>query len=349
MRDSIRSLGLGFCHGVGDASAGFVLGALAVRSPIANWAFLALSYNLAAFGSQAVIAPWIDRWRLARAAAVVSPALAGVALLVARLWPAEGAVVAAWLAGLASALLHSGTGALALERAGGRAAGLGFFTAPGVIGLAIGGASVARGDAALVGILAGLLVSGVLAVSIESSAPNIPASSNPSNWMTWLGLGLLLASIGLRSFAWDTAQAGVRGVAALIWPTALAAGFGKAVGGWAADRLGWRSWILAALVAGGLMIGLGGQYAVCFVLGVAAIQSALPAAIAAVAARLPGRPALTMALTLGLCVACGGLPQWMGLISSRDAAFWVAASALLAGAAGGLALSRPKGRSHAQT
>ena len=140
MRDSIRSLGLGFCHGVGDASAGFVLGALAVRSPIANWAFLALSYNLAAFGSQAVIAPWIDRWRLARAAAVVSPALAGVALLVARLWPAEGAVVAAWLAGLASALLHSGTGALALERAGGRAAGLGFFTAPGVIGLAIGGA-----------------------------------------------------------------------------------------------------------------------------------------------------------------------------------------------------------------
>ncbi len=348
VRTSLSSLGLGLCHGVGDASAGFVLATLVRAAPIASWAPLVLTYNLAAFGLQVVIAPFIDRWRLARAAALASPALAGIAVLVSRIWPIDGAVAAALIAGLASALLHVGAGALALERGGGRAAGLGFFTAPGVIGLAIGGAGAEQGDLALLALLACLLINGVLIVSVEPLAPRSSPSSHSNRSVLWVGLALLLVCIGLRSFAWAVSQAGVRGVAALVWPTALAAGFGKALGGWAADRIGWRTWIVAALVAGAAFIGLGGRYAIGFVIGVAALQSALPAAIAACASRLPGRPALTMALTLGLCVACGGLPQWMGLISTRDAAIWVAAGALLAGLAGGLALRQPKGQAHAQ-
>lgn len=348
MRNSIRSLGLGFCHGVGDATAGFVLAALALHAPIASWASLVLTYNLAAFGLQAVFAPWIDRWRLERWAAITSPALAGVALMVGRLWPADGAAVAALTAGFASALLHVGAGALALEQAGGRATGIGLFTAPGVVGLAVGGSIVRQGDAALLVLLVGLLISGVLIVSFEPAAAQTGTPSRTTTPMLWLGLGLLLASIGLRSFAWDTAQAGVRGVAALVWPTALAAGLGKAVGGWAADRVGWRNWIVAALAMSAVLIGFGGRFALSFIVGVATLQSTLPAAIAACASRLRGRPALTMALTLGLCVACGGLPQWMGLISTREAAFWVAAGALLAGLTGGLALSQPKGSTHAQ-
>ncbi len=53
----MASFALGLCHGVGDASAGFVLGALATHTPITAWAPLVLTYNLAAFGLQPLLAP----------------------------------------------------------------------------------------------------------------------------------------------------------------------------------------------------------------------------------------------------------------------------------------------------
>ena len=50
-----------------------------------------------------------------------------------------------FLAGIGSAAFHVGAGALTLRSCGGRSDGAGLFAAPGVVGLAIGGALAVSG------------------------------------------------------------------------------------------------------------------------------------------------------------------------------------------------------------
>ncbi len=338
-------LSLGLCHGIGDAAAGYLLAQLPSHTAITAWAPLVLTYNVLAFALQPLVGLWVDRWRLAQPAAVCSPAIAGLALLVGPVSPQ----IAIVLAGLSSALFHTGAGALALGHSRRGATGLGVFAAPGVVGLTLGGLAGAAGVAPLA--LLGLLVlSGALLAWIEPTDRHTPRGQAPTRLslqVAWLALPITVLCIALRSGAWDAVQTGLRGHVALAFPIALAAGLGKAGGGWLADRFGWRRWTVAALASSALLLGLGGQQTASLLVGVALLQSSLPAAAAACATLLPYRPATAAGLALGLGVALGGLPGYFVLIVSGTAPFWTGGLLIAAAAASWVGLRGLKGHNHA--
>jgi FSR family fosmidomycin resistance protein-like MFS transporter len=120
-------------------------------------------------------------------------------------------------------------------------------------------------------------------------------------------LGLLVA-IALRSAVWSTVQFLLQGRVEVALLLALAAATGKVLGGILADRLGWRRWTLGAMLAAASLLALFPNSLLGLCLGVALLQSATPAALAAMARGMPRYPATAAGLALGFAIALGGLP-----------------------------------------
>jgi MFS transporter, FSR family, fosmidomycin resistance protein len=315
MRRLTLPLALGLAHGVADGAAGLLLGGLPGSIPLAQVALLVLLYNVLAFGGQPVVGLMADRAGRPRAAALLGLLLLAGALLAGTGQP-QTAVA---LAGLGSAAFHVGGGALALCATKGRASGPGLFAAPGVVGLAAGGALAAAGYSAIWPFLLPLLALAIALTAIELPAlPYGPtADRHPSTSMELEGHDLvmlaLLAAIALRSAVWSALQFLFEGRYELLLTMALAAAVGKVVGGVLADRIGWRRWVVGALALAAPLLGFGGQYLPLLLLGVALLQSATPVGLAVAARLLPQQPATAAGLALGLAIAIGGLPTLCGL------------------------------------
>jgi len=337
MRQLKLPLVLGLAHGVADGAAGLLLGMLGQRMPLEQVALLVLAYNVLAFGGQPLAGLLADRTGKPRAAALAGLALLGVALVGFAGQPQ----LAVALAGLGSAAFHIGGGALALCATRGRAAGPGLFAAPGVIGLAVGGALAAAGYPAIWPFFALL---GVLAIAIARlELPVLPYISKtedgrrktkddvdpssfvlrPSSSVDFEGhdfvMLVLLAAIALRSAVWSSLQFLFEGRYELLIAMAVAAALGKILGGVLADRVGWRRWTLGALALAAPLLAIGGQSLIALLAGVALLQSATPAALAAMARLLPRYPATAAGLALGLAIALGGLLPAGGLSSGISA------------------------------
>src|SRR5262245_55559031 len=167
MRRLALPLILGLAHGVADGAAGLLLGGLPHMMTLERVALLVLLYNALAFGGQPLLGLIADRVGQPRTAA-----LAGLLLLAAALLAGQQPLAAVVLAGLGSAAFHIGGGALALCATQGRAAGPGLFAAPGVVGLAAGGALAAAGYTAIWPFLLPLLALAIAITAIE--IPEIP-------------------------------------------------------------------------------------------------------------------------------------------------------------------------------
>ena len=122
----------GLAHGVSDCAAGFLIGGLALGGSTTQAGWLAIGYNGLAFGLQPLTGWLVDRTRRYREMLLAVLALSVVALVLFGLGPA----LAIGLVGLGSAAHHAAGGGLAIQATPGRAAGPGWFTAPGVLGLA---------------------------------------------------------------------------------------------------------------------------------------------------------------------------------------------------------------------
>ena len=333
MRRLTFPLALGLAHGVADGAAGLLLGGLPGSIPLEQVALLVLLYNLLAFGGQPVVGLLADRTGRPRAAALVGLLLLAGALLAGTGQPQ----VAVALAGLGSAAFHVGGGALALCATKGRASGPGLFAAPGVVGLAAGGALAAAGYTAIWPFLLPLLALAVAITAIE--LPEIPyrrttnderPTTNgeqaeagppsivhrPSPIVEFEGHDLvmlaLLAAIALRSAVWSAMQYMFDGRYDLLLLMAVAAAAGKILGGALADRIGWRRWVVGALLLAAPLLALGARSMPLLLLGVALLQSATPVGLALSARLLPHRPATAAGLALGLAIAIGGFPALAG-------------------------------------
>jgi FSR family fosmidomycin resistance protein-like MFS transporter len=304
--------------------------------PLEQVGALVLVYNLLAFALQPVAGLLVDRLQRPHAAAILGLLLNAAALAVAALEPRSAVL----LAGAGSAFFHVGGGALALTVTPGRAAGVGVFAAPGVIGLALGGMLAASGSArfwpvialllALAFLLAGLLLSSHAAAptATRTTAHTHEPLFDRHDWI----MMILLVAIALRSAVWTAFQIVYEGNAYLLLWLAFAAAGGKVVGGFLADRIGWRRWSLAALLAAAALLSLG-EHLFTLCAGVALLQSATPAMIAAAARLLPRAPATAAGLTLGLAIAAGGVPALAGWSPQLHAppllALFLASSAFL--------------------
>lgn len=298
---------LGAAHALSDGAAGLLIGHFTTQTSVIEAGVLVLIYNVLAFAAQPPIGLLLDRMRRPREAVFASLGLMALALLMA-----NQPMLAVTLAGLASAIFHVGGGTLALSATPDRATGPSVFAAPGVIGLACGGALAAIGHFNPEIFLALLAIIGV-GFAVTSRSISI-ARSQPKTLVFEdyeLIIVALLAAIAIRSALWSAFD-GVLSGNQLLVQAALAAGAGKLIGGALADRLGWRRWTIGSLAIAAPLLMIGPSSGVAFFIGLALLQSATPVTLAAVAQSLPDRPGLASGLSLGLAIVVGGLFVFSG-------------------------------------
>jgi FSR family fosmidomycin resistance protein-like MFS transporter len=155
---------------------------------------------------------------------------------------------------------------------------------------------------------------------------------------------VLLAGIALRSLVWTTLQYVFAARVDVLVLLALAATLGKLLGGVLADRLGWRRYTLLALGGAAALLTTGQNNLPLTLAGVALLQSATPAALAATLRLLPRQPATAAGLGLGLAIAAGGLPLMVGLGESLAPPLMLTVISVAAGAAciAALTFMRPR-------
>lgn len=309
---------LGAAHGLADATSAWLIGSLSERAGVASIVWLVLGYNVLAFAIQPLVGMMADWLRAPRAFAVGGlVALAGALPL----GPVQPACAVA-LAGLGSASFHVGGGAVALGAAAGRAAGAGIFTAPGVLGLAIGGTIAAAGYSIASALAIALLfVAGMIAwVPLADASVQAPMALDHRFEKHDVIMIALLAAVALRSFAWTVIGAAVEGRFDLLLVLGAAAAIGKALGGFAADRIGWRRWTVSALLAAAAMLSVASSSIVALALSALLLQSATPVVLAAAAQLFPGRRATIAGLVLGFSIALGGVPVSLEIESSAAGA-----------------------------
>ncbi|MBW4521329.1 MAG: hypothetical protein KME16_16725 [Scytolyngbya sp. HA4215-MV1] len=314
---------MGLSHGVADAAAGFLLGILPHQTSWQQTSLLILLYNLLAFGHQPIAGIVTDRWQCPRAAVWVGLGCLVLAVLLSQYQP-QGAIM---LAGIGSAAFHVGGGALATLSTPHQTLGAGLFTAPGVVGLAIGGAlGIANDSAQGTLILLLLSCSGALlacklptiSYSCEIDHPKafqFPAKNqNPKSQIQnlefvdrdWLLL-VLLSAIALNSVVWTGFQFLLLGKTSVLVAVAIAAAIGKLGGSILAEWWGWRRWSISALILAIPLLVLGESHLVTLLPGVALLQSTVPVTLTATVCLMPHQPATASSLALGLAIIVSGI------------------------------------------
>lgn len=303
---------LGLAHGVVDGVAGFLLFSLSQSLMPPQVGVCVLLYNALAFGGQPSAGLLIDRIQRPRAAVLAGLLLLSTALIIVNSQP----VVAVVLAGLGSAVFHSGGGALAVCATRNCATGAGLFAAPGVFGLAVGGALAVTGHTIIWSVAWSFLLLMLVSVLAVFPLPVLPYNQQiveQGGDTQHQLLLLLLAAIALRSSIWNIFQFLLQGQLTVLLALAMAAATGKLLGGILANWLGWRRFSMGALLVATPLLLLGGQHLAALLPGVALLQSVTPLALAATGKLLPQQPATAAGLALGLAIALGGFPFFSGL------------------------------------
>ncbi len=295
---------LGIGHGLSDASAGLLVG-LIIRQRAQDMNAQILLYNLVAFGLQPLAGMLFDRIRQPKHGAAVGLLITVTGLLITPL----NLNIAIMLIGIGSACLHAGGGSVAITSTPGKASAAGVFAAFGVIGLTVGGmASINYSDIAEnILILLLIILATIIWVVPHVSSELVERTSSPMP-VSLLIIFFLVIAIALRSTVWVGTQIRVeRYTSAALW-LAIAAGTGKLVGGFAADRWGWKRWGLVVLAGAGVLLVFSDFSLLALMVGALLLQSVTPLSIAAVGRSLPKSPALAASLALGTAIIAGGLP-----------------------------------------
>lgn len=302
----------GLAHGVSDAVAGFLVVQVLMLNSLPTVDYILL-YNALAFGLQPLAGLVLDTYNIPRRAAAVGLLLSAVSLVLTWFSLTWGILVA----GLGSAIFHAGGGSTALTSTPGRAAGPGIFAAFGVIGLAIGSQlafyfSVGTTIAFVIVLI--ILAAALWFFPIRPTVSSMPDFVFSGINIELLAFGLVLA-IALRSYIWSGLQSGVAGYSQLALSIALAAGFGKLIGGFLADRFGWRTYAIMAVMVSAVLLSFRGEILWPLLAGIFFLQSVTPLSLAALGRLMPSSPALAASLVLGVGVLLGGL-LWAFMSSS---------------------------------
>lgn len=300
---------LGLAHGIADAAAGFLIIRLAMSPPVGAGLTI-LTYQFLAFATQPIVGLIIDRYHRARAGVIISLLATAVGLLLRSISPS----LTILLAGLGSAAFHVSAGSIVAVTAKKSVVPFGWFTAPGVIGLALGGTlalNTPTDSYILVAIVTialflNLLLPPQTSLEPQPDRPESSKSAIPLAGKEGIGL-LLLGAIAVRSLVWNLVDAVHQSDRQILLYLALAAGAGKIAGGILADRIGWRQWGTIALLGAAICLNYGSQRLELLLLGVALLQSVTPIALAATISICPGLPATGSGLALGLAIAIGGI------------------------------------------
>jgi FSR family fosmidomycin resistance protein-like MFS transporter len=224
-------------------------------------------------------------------------------------WPVSPGL-AVILSGVASALCHVAGGALALQLPRGERA-LGWFSAPGILGLTLGGwmGATQGGLAGWTALLPLALFVGCVCVRdrwprSEAAEHRVEAPAVDAHDGLML---LLLLALTLRSALWDLVQVARAADPQVLLAVAISAAAGKVLGGWMISRWPTVKHVSVTLVVACLLLEFARQSVLCLCTGVALLQSTIPASIVLLHRSFGTSAARSSAYVLGLTVALGGL------------------------------------------
>jgi FSR family fosmidomycin resistance protein-like MFS transporter len=278
---------------------------------ISSWFLL---YNFLAFSTQAIFGGILDilfKKTAGRSHDVSSgtgkrPDLYSAAAFSGIILVAAGAVmplflpVSIFLVGMGNSLFHVGGGAYALSISGGKAAGVGVFVGPGSLGLVLGTLFPKMRWI----FAAGLVVLGTYAlyravvhgVLNTAGKGNIAGSLTPSPWIQVMTAIFLCLAVAFRAFggsfpsySWKTGTTAILIAAAFVMT-------GKILGGFVYDRFGVYKTMIASTAAAASAIALFSGNAPASLVGMLALNIAMPVTLILLYRSLSDYPAFAFGL-----------------------------------------------------
>jgi len=297
----------GLLHGLNDLTAGFMLANYTLTHAYAESFMLLVIYSIIGFGGQLPVGFWVDHKKQVKPFALVAITTLMLAIFVYFI----NGYAAIILAGIASAFVHVTGGAVCLQVNNNKSAPLALFTAPGILGLTLGGILGKFPAYGLWFVLAGV---GCLSFFILRS--KLPLYKSPEKKQSqldihdWLMLGILLIMC-FRSFIFDIVNHVAYQFPNGMVIIGLSAFAGKILGGLIADKIGWKRFVYISLPLALLLLQLGKENIYALAFGIACLQSSVPITLLLMSNSLPQYPATATALSLGTTVAFAGLPLFL--------------------------------------
>ncbi len=303
-----KTLLLAIGHGINDLVAGYFLGALVQHETSIIGAGMGLIvYNLLAFGGQYPAAFLIERAVSPKKFLLLSYALNVLAVALFPLMLPLSIV----LAGIASAFYHVAGGTVCAGE--NKAADIGLFAAPGVAGLIIGGYLAYEKIPIYGWLLAATILFFIflprLSVPVKRQLHTRQAKPDKKVILDQhdIMMILLLTIISLRSVIWDVFQLIHENNYYWLIAIAVAAFIGKIAGGWIADRIGWRLYMVSSLIIATPLITFFKKEIVLFCIGVGLLQSGIPATTALLIQSMKYNTEKAIGLSFGSAIIIGGI------------------------------------------
>lgn len=305
----------GILHGINDLVAGFLLAGYTLTHNYSD-SFLFISlYAILGFGGQLPVGFWLDKKKEIRFFAKISLFLLPLSVLLFFV-SAEAAIISS---GMASAFVHVTGGTICLQVHENKSGPLGLFTAPGVLGLTIGG--LLGSDTFILPIL--LLVTSLLIAAVIFGNP-LPYFQTPDKKESELDshdliMLLILLFMCFRSFLFDVVNYVAENYEDGLLYIGISAFIGKIIGGIVADKIGIKRFIYFTLLTSLLLFQFGRENIYMLCAGIAFLQSSVPVTLLMMGRTLPFHPATASAFSLGTSIVLAGLPLF--LISDKKIIF----------------------------
>jgi len=297
----------GILHGLNDFAAGFMLANYTLTHNNNDAFLFIVIYSIIGFGGQLPVGFWLDYKKQIKPFASASLILLPLAVM-AYFISAEAGIV---MSGFASAFVHVTGGAVCLQVHENKSGPLALFTAPGVLGLTLGGLLGQYGTWQLA--IIGALILPVAFLIIKTKLPDYQQQQNKGSELDahdWLMLSILLIMC-FRSFIFDVINRVAHDFDNGILIIGIAAFAGKIIGGFVADKIGWKKFVYISLPLALLLFQFGKENIYALAFGIACLQSSVPITLLLMARSLPQYPATATALSLGTSIALAGLPLYM--------------------------------------
>lgn len=297
----------GILHGVNDCIAGYMLASYTLFVSQQNALLALIVYSILAFGGQLPVGLWLDAKKDLKTFSLFSVVLLLLSCPLYFVNPFAAIVVA----GFASAGIHVTGGCICLLTSKEKFGPLGIFTAPGVAGLAIGSFCGHLDKYWLILPFVTALIFFLQVIKNEfpayATAKKVKDDILDSHDLVMIVLLLLMS---VRSFLFDLVNtfSGQFGYGLLV--IGLSAFAGKIIGGFFADRIGWKRWVFITLPLSFVFLELGHENLIALSFGVACLQSSVPVTLQLMYNTVPNYPATISALSLGTVIAFAGLPLY---------------------------------------
>lgn len=296
---------LSFGHGLNDFAAGYMLGnMLYLQAGVRDIAIGFLIYNVLAFGGQYFAARFLEKVSNIKHI-ITACALFNIAAVGLFHWIPQLSLV---LAGCASAIYHVAGGSACIKE--NKAAPIGVFAAPGIIGLAIAGyLSYLKIDIWLFLSIVCIAFVGIIQLIQFPSLDkhNKVEEENKHHVIDNhdVLMILLLGIISLRSAVWNIFQVIYEHNYAWLLAIAVSAFLGKILGGWISDKVGWKLYSFVSLIAAMPLVSFFKEEIVLFCIGIGLLQSAIPANTAMMIEYCKGRKERGVAFSFGTAIVIG--------------------------------------------